>query len=248
MKKASITRASPEADAPAARKRAAAGGPEAALGHPAVPPGEMRVELYALRPTQLTLGMDQVREKMRATLRHAGTADAARADAALWAFLRRHPLKLVRGPQQGLHIVDHHHWARAWAELGYVHAPARLLLDLGHLAPDAFWRRMETLGHVHPYDEHGKRLTIAALPHNVMGMRNDPYRSLAAFARNAGAYRKPGSAYGDFQWAGLFREHIGGRLDTVGGFALALAQAIKLAQGSKARRLPGFTGKLERVA
>ena len=70
-------------------------------------------------------------------------------------------------------------------------------------------------------------------------MRDDPYRSLEAFAQLAGGYDKVKQAYPDFRWADFFRRHIDGRLDTVPGFALALAHAVKLARSSKARGLPG---------
>lgn len=91
-------------------------------------------------------------------------------------------------------------------------------------------------------DEHGKHLDIDALPATVMGMRDDPYRSLAAFTRNAGAYAKPGNAYGDFSWAGFFRSHVEEDMHSIAGFARAMTLAIPLARSSKARKLPGWTG------
>ncbi|MGN5478416.1 ParB-like protein [Cupriavidus basilensis] len=84
---------------------------------------------------------------------------------------------------------------------------------------------MRALGYVHPYDERGKRRGVDALPASVMGMRDDPYRSLAAFARQSGAYRKPPNARGDFRWAGFLRERIEEDMGSIGGFALALTQA-----------------------
>ncbi len=101
---------------------------------------------------------------------------------------------------------------------------------------------MRRLGHVHPYDEHGKLLDPKALPSTVRGMRDDPYRSLAAFAREAGAYRKPGSAAGEFSWAGFLRERVEQDLGSVAGFGLALAESIRLARSARAKRLPGYCG------
>ncbi|WP_354686128.1 ParB/Srx family N-terminal domain-containing protein [Cupriavidus necator] len=200
--------------------------------------GKAIAELTRLRPTQLTLGYIYVEHKKEVTQRHADPGD----DAALRRFLRRHRLKTIAGPGGDLYIIDHHHWARAWLELGYEWAPVRVLHDFSHLSASAFWKRMRRLGHAHPYDEHGKRLGPKALPPTVMGMRDDPYRSLAAFAREAGAYRKPGSAYGDFCWAGFLRNRVQQDLGSVAGFGLALAESIKLARSPKARRLPGYCG------
>ncbi|MFJ4290608.1 ParB-like protein [Cupriavidus sp. NPDC089707] len=200
--------------------------------------GNAIAELVRLRPTQLTLGYAHVRHKKEVTQRHADLNDLA----ALRRFMRRHRIKTVAGPGGSLYIVDRHHWARAWLELGYQWGPVRILRDLSALSPSAFWKRMRQLGHVHPYDEHGKLQGHRALPPTVMGMRDDPYRSLAAFACAAGAYRKPGSAYGDFCWAGFLRDRVLQDLDSIAGFGLALAESIKLARSSKARRLPGYCG------
>lgn len=200
--------------------------------------GKAIAELGRLRPTQLTLGFAQVLHKQEVTQRHADPHN----QAALRRFMRRHRIKTIAGPGGALFVVDHHHWARAWLELGYRCGPVRILLDLSHLSPGAFWKRMRALGHVHPYDERGHHLDVQALPATVMGMRDDPYRSLAAFTRDAGAYRKPGNAYGDFRWAAFFRERVEEDFGTIAGFALALTQAIRLAGSSEARRLPGFCG------
>lgn len=192
-------------------------------------------DLDTLRPTQLTLGLYQVHQKMDISGRQ-------RDAAALKEFLERHRIQTIIGPGGGLFIADHHHWARAWLELGWRRAPVDIVDDLSELSPGKFWKRMRALGHLHPYDEHGKHLAFDALPATVMGMRDDPYRSLAAFTREAGAYRKPGNAYGDFRWAGFFRRHVHEDMQSIAGFARALSVAIPLARSSKARRLPGFVG------
>ncbi|MEM5430751.1 ParB/Srx family N-terminal domain-containing protein [Cupriavidus oxalaticus] len=200
--------------------------------------GNAIAELARLRPTQLTLGYIHVNHKKEVTQCHADSDDLA----ALRRFMRRHRIETIAGPGGSLYIVDHHHWARAWMELGYQWGPVRILRDLSALSPSAFWERMRQLNHVHPYDEHGELHGPKALPPTVMGMRDDPYRSLAAFTRMAGAYRKPGNAYGDFRWAGFLRERVVQDLHSIAGFGLALSESIKLARSSEARRLPGFCG------
>jgi hypothetical protein len=189
--------------------------------------------IKALHPTQLTLGMDHVRQKMDASQAHRRTFQQ---------FAQRHPVKVVLGPKNQLYIIDHHHWARAWLELGKEQTPIVVVRDLHKLGKRAFWQRMSELGDVHPYDEHGVRQSISALPPTVAGMLDDPYRSLAAFARNAGGYRKPKGAYADFQWAAFFRRHVKGDLRTLHGFAQALADATRLARSRTARKLPGYRG------
>ncbi|RZT39559.1 ParB-like protein [Cupriavidus agavae] len=192
-------------------------------------------DLDTLRPTQITLGLYHVHEK-------AEVSGKPRSPEALRRFMDSHRIQTVVGPGDALYIADHHHWARAWLELGWNQAPVVIVDDLSSLSPGRFWKRMRELGHLHPYDEHGKLLDADALPATVMGMRDDPYRSLAAFTRNAGAYRKPGNAYGDFRWAAFFRRHVEEDLQSIAGFARAMTIAIPLARSSKARKLPGFVG------
>ncbi|MFJ1259775.1 ParB-like protein [Cupriavidus sp. CuC1] len=189
--------------------------------------------IKALHPTQLTLGMHHVRQKMDASRAHVATFEE---------FMERRPVKAVLGPNGQLYIIDHHHWARAWLELGKEQTPIVVVRDLHKLGKRAFWQRISELGDVHPYDEHGVRRSISALPPTVEGMIDDPYRSLAAFARNAGGYRKPKCAYADFQWVAFFRKHVKGDLRTIHGFAQALADATRLARSRTARKLPGYLG------
>jgi hypothetical protein len=206
--------------------------------------GRAIAALGALRPTQMSLGMLEVREKMDRIIAHGTDARGKTSLCAMRRFVRRHRIRVIVGPGGDLFIAGHHHWARALLELGWRHAPVKIIDDLGALAPDAFWRRMRTLGHLHPFDEHGKRRTPADLPPTLAGMRDDPYRSLAAFVRLAGAYRKPGNAYGDFTWANFLRAGIHEDMHSIAGFARAMSLGIRLAQGKRARRLPGYLGPL----
>lgn len=190
-----------------------------------------------LRPTQITVGAYHVAQKIHAT-RQVPHAD-------LPAFLDRHRVHVVLGPEQVPYIVDHHHWVRAWQEMGIEMVPARVRKDLSHLSAQKFWKRMADEHMVHPYDERGRRRPLRELPIDVHEMRDDPYRSLEAFVQLAGGYRKVKTAYSDFRWADFFRRHIDGPFDTHHTFAAALAKGIRLATSPKARDLPGYIGPCE---
>lgn len=71
--------------------------------------------LLELIPTQFALGMVQVRSKMAQTRQ----MPASRQDA----FMDKMAIAVVRGPGGRLHVVDHHHWSRAWVDLGFEKAP-----------------------------------------------------------------------------------------------------------------------------
>lgn len=194
----------------------------------------LMVPIDHLRPTQITVGAYHVAQKIHVTRRLS--------HADLPAFLDRHRVHVVQGPEQTLFIVDHHHWVRAWQEMGIDMVPALVRNDLSHLSWRKFWTCMKSEHMVHPYDERGRRRPIRELPDNVHDMRDDPYRSLEAFVQLAGGYRKVKTAYSDFRWADFFREHITGSLDSHHTFAAALARGVKLATSPKARGLPGYIG------
>jgi hypothetical protein len=187
-----------------------------------------------LRPTQITVGLDYVEAKALITARYSGSA--------LERFMRDHAIRVVIGPDNEPYIVDHHHWARAWHDLGYDDAPVTVVADLRRLGNQRFWARMEAKGWVHPFDEKGKRCEVGELPLSVSDMIDDPYHSLAAFARRAGAYRKPQGAYGSFVWSDFLRERVPLTGEGPGAFSLALLRSIKVARSRAARKMPGYIG------
>ncbi|MCD9122703.1 ParB-like protein [Cupriavidus gilardii] len=196
---------------------------------------KLRAPIAELRPTQITVGALHVKRKMQTTRRQP--------EDRLEAFFDKHRIHVVVGPQHVLWVVDHHHWVRAWHELGFEIIPVFVRKDLSDRSEDEFWEYMLRRHQVHPYDEHGRRQPLSALPRSVAGMRDDPYRSLEAFARIAGGYRKVKQAYPDFKWADFFRREIRGPMDNPECFAYALALAVKAARSPKARGLPGYIGK-----
>lgn len=197
---------------------------------------KLMVPLGVLRPTQITIGAYHVAQKIHVTRRVPPDRRAA--------FLDRHRVHVVIGPEQALYVVDHHHWVRAWHDMGMSHVPALVLADLSTMTEAAFWRYMVANHLVHPYDERGKRRPLSELPDAVHHMHDDPYRSLEAFVQLAGGYRKVKQAYPDFRWADFFRRHIDGPLDTRHNFAVAVAHGFRLAHSARARKLPGYVGGL----
>jgi hypothetical protein len=72
-----------------------------------------RVEPFAildLRPTQMTVGMHEVKAK-RKRWRAGGSKNAAK-------FLGKHMIPVIHGPKDRYYIIDHHHLARALYEEG----------------------------------------------------------------------------------------------------------------------------------
>jgi len=185
-----------------------------------------------LKPTQGALGMEHVREKMRLT---SEQPDDRRA-----AFMDEHALRLVRGPGGTLHVIDHHHWARAWHELGIAVVPVSIACDFSDRDHDAFLAAMKEHGWIHPFDAQGNEISVEALPPSIAAMPDDPYLSLAAFVRMAGMFEDSPEFNAKFAWADYFRERIQGDFASTAGFAKALAQAVAASREDEARELPGF--------
>lgn len=188
--------------------------------------------LLELRPTQFALGMVQVRSKMAQTRQ-------VPADERT-AFMEKLAIVAVRGPGGRLHVIDHHHWTRAWIELGIEEAPVRIRADFGALDDLNFFSEMAERGWIHPYNERGEKVSIESLPATVADMPDDPYQSLAAFLRIGGVYDNPGEFNAKFAWADYLRERITGDPGTVEGFAEMLATAYRMAHTQESRSLPGY--------
>jgi len=188
-----------------------------------------------LKPTQGALGMEHVREKMHLT---SATPQHERA-----AFMREHALRVVRGPGGALHVIDHHHWARAWHELGIETAPVAIACDFSDRDHDEFIAAMQDRGWLHPCDTQGSEISADALPASIAAMPDDPYLSLAAFVRVAGMYADSPELNAKFAWADYFRERIQGDFTSIAGFAKALAQAVAASREDEARSLPGVNAK-----
>lgn len=188
--------------------------------------------LLELRPTQFALGMVQVRSKMAQT-RQVPVGERN-------AFMEKMAIAAVRGPRGHLYVIDHHHWTRAWIELGIEEAPICVRADLGALDDLSFRSAMADRGWIHPYNERGEEVPVESIPTTVADMPDDPYQSPAAFLRVAGVYENPGEFNAKFAWADYLRERVNGSPETVEGFAEMLATAYRMARAPAARSLPGY--------
>ncbi|WP_408193143.1 ParB/Srx family N-terminal domain-containing protein [Paraburkholderia strydomiana] len=65
-----------------------------------------------------------------------------------------------------------------------------------------------------PNDEHGILRALSAIPDGVSGLTDDPYRSLAAFVRDAGGYVRTPEPFAQFQWRSVERVYRCGRMNS----------------------------------
>jgi len=203
-------------------------------------PGQhlIRVPLLELRPTQLTVGLAEVRLKRE----HWAQLKPKERKK----LLDSHWFPAVRGPGGKHYIVDHHHLGLALHEEGVTEVWVTSLADLSELQGETFWRVMEFHRWAHPFDQRGERRDYSRIPDQVSELRDDPYRSLAGFVREAGGYAKDEEPYTEFLWADYFRARIPVRNLAGKGeplAAAALARAVELARSPEARYLPGWHGQ-----
>lgn len=195
------------------------------------------IALEQLRPTQMTHGRREVAQKI----------DEYRSlsEHDLQMAIAEKPVPIVLGPDQAPYVTDHHHIVAALHALQVTAVPVVLIKDLSSRGVDEFWLTMENQRWAYPYDTRGQRQSFVDMPRYVWNLPNDEYRSLAAFARNAGAFEKTDVPLEEFRWADLFRGRLPLPSDDE-AFERALRDAIELARSDVARGLPGYLGAAPR--
>jgi len=134
------------------------------------------IPILSLRPTQMTVGMREVKEK-RKRWRERDKKKQAKA-------LGKHMIPVVLGPDKCYYVVDHHHLARALHDEGVKHILVTVIADLTMVDGDAFWGVLDNKRWVYPYDAKGDRHHFKDVPKTVAELKDDPFRSLAG---NCGA-------------------------------------------------------------
>jgi len=190
------------------------------------------IPILDLRPTQMTVGMREVKEK-RKRFREKGKKQGE--------MIGKHMIPVVRGPDKRYYVVDHHHLARALLDEGIKDILVTVIGDLTMVERDAFWGVMDNKRWVYPYDVKGERRHFKDLPKSIKDMKDDPYRSLAGELRRAGGFAKDTTPFSEFLWADFLRRRIQRKV-VDGHFSKALEKALALAKSHDAVYLPGWCG------
>jgi hypothetical protein len=192
------------------------------------------VPILSLRPTQMTVGMREVKEKRKRWREHKSKRKQAE-------LLGKHMIPVVLGPDQKHYVVDHHHLARALHDEGVKDVLVTVIADLTMVDKDAFWSVLDHRRWAYPYDGKGERRHFRDIPKSITGLKDDPYRSLAGEIRRAGGYAKDTTPFSEFLWADLFRRRIA-RKNVDDDFASAVEKALAIAKSKDAIYLPGWCG------
>ena len=193
------------------------------------------VAINELRPTQITVGMREVREKRK---QWKNRKEDKKAD-----YLGKHMIPVIHGPKDQFFIIDHHHLTRALYDAREKTVAITVLADLRRLDADEFWTFMDNRGWMHPYDDDGRRCSHKELPKSVAGLVDDPFRSLAGELRRVGGFAKDTTPFSEFLWADFLRRRIK-RTRVKNDFTSALDEALALAKSAKANYMPGWCGPI----
>src|SRR6478735_3533158 len=102
------------------------------------------IPVLSLRPTQMTVGMREVKEKGKRWREHKPRKRAE--------LLGKHMIPVVLGPDGHHYVVDHHHLARALHDEGVKKILVTIIGDLTMVQREAFWGVMDNKRWVYPYD------------------------------------------------------------------------------------------------
>ena len=192
------------------------------------------VPILSLRPTQMTVGMREVKEKRQRWREHKSAKKRAE-------LLGKHMIPVVHGPDDRYYVVDHHHLARALLDEGVKDVLVTVIGDLTMVKRDAFWGVMDNKRWVYPYDAKGERRHFRDLPKSVSDLKDDPFRSLAGELRRAGGFAKDTTPFSEFLWADFLRRKMS-RKNVEDNFDRAMEKGLALARSKDAVYLPGWCG------
>jgi hypothetical protein len=190
------------------------------------------VAIADLRPTQMTVGMREVKAK-----RERWRAEGAKRGNE---FLGKHMIPVILGPKHRHYVIDHHHLARALHDEGVKDVAVTVIENLSALDRDTFWFVMDNRDWTHTFVD-GRRRPYSDLPKSVDKLIDDPFRSLAGELRRAGGFAKDTTPFSEFLWADFLRRRIK-RKTIETHFEDAVEQALELAKNEEASYLPGWCG------
>ncbi|MDN5001505.1 ParB-like protein [Bradyrhizobium sp. GCM10027634] len=191
------------------------------------------VPILSLRPTQMTVGMREVKEKRKRWREHGKKKQSD--------LLGTHMIPVVYGPDDRYYVIDHHHLGRALHDEGIKEVLVTVVGDLRMVEREAFWGVMDNKRWVYPYDAKGERRAFRDLPKSVSDLKDDPFRSLAGELRRMGGFAKDTTPFSEFLWADFLRRKLS-RKAVDANFDKALEKALAAAKSKDAIYLPGWCG------
>ncbi|SAK76980.1 chromosome partitioning protein ParB [Caballeronia catudaia] len=191
------------------------------------------LKIDQLRPTQITHGLREIRQKTRA-YEKLSSHD-------LEMVIAEKPVPIVYGPGETPYAIDHHHVATALWRAKVKSVPVVLIKDLSALSIADFWLTLENNRWTYPYNARGQRVHFTDMREHIWDLEDDEFRGLSASVRDAGGYEKTSVPLEEFRWADFFRCNLAVPHSDE-EFESLVKEAIKLAKSEAAIGLPGYLG------
>jgi hypothetical protein len=160
----------------------------------------LEVAVAQLHPTQMCVGLAEVRSRQSDFL--------AESRSERRSYLGSKPVPLVRSSAGALWMVDRHHRLRALLELDpQAVAFAYVALDLPSDDRTVVLQELQRRGWLYLHDGRGLGpLHPSALPTSLLGLQDDPYRSLVWKLKKEGAIEPaPLIPFHEFRWGAWLR-------------------------------------------
>lgn len=204
-----------------------------AFGSNVAVPVAGKAGIYSLHPTQAVAGFKEIKRKKKKIQKFETPEDREK-------YFLKNAVPVVIGPGGQRYMIDHHHFALAAWQAGYVEVYYKVVEDLSHLNTKQFWKKMKKNGWVY-LKQNGEAITERDLPRLVTSLVDDPYRSLAGQVKQAGGFAQTQTPFVEFVWADFFRKKIKQKIVDK-DFDRALQLAIEIAKSPVAKHLPGYKG------
>jgi hypothetical protein len=197
----------------------------------------LQVAIAALRPTQMCIGLAEVRS------RQVDFSDET-AEQRL-RYLQSKPVPLVRNRAGELWMVDRHHRLRGLVEMD----PSAVAYGYVALQVDSedhgqVLEALQQRGWLYLYDGRGLGpLSPAALPDRLLGLQDDPYRSLVwKLKKESMIEPAPLIPFHEFRWGAWLRSRSLPPFSS-GQLEPALPAARALVRSRAASHLAGWRGR-----
>lgn len=187
-----------------------------------------QLSIESAHPTQSAVGELQV----------AGEIATIRQQQDLVAWQKKKVIPVVISPEGEFYLTDRHHTSHGLWKAGERTLVVKVIERLKD--PATFWPDMQAHHWVYLYDERGALVSPTQLPRTIAAMRDDPYRSLAGFARNRGYFIGTDAYFMEFEWARYFGQAMDWQPLSECNMERALEKAKILACKPDARALPGY--------
>src|ERR1700709_1388072 len=159
------------------------------------------IPILSLHPTQMTVGMREVKEKRKRWRERKSKKKKGE-------LLGKHMIPVVLGPDRRHYIVDHHHLARALHDEGVKDILVSIIADLTMVDRDAFWGVLDNKRWVYPADAKGERHHFKDVARRFCDDYDPACSSLAGELRRAGGYAKDTTPFSEY----LSARSSGGRV------------------------------------